>query len=59
VGVDRDANEAAHADADISADGARVRTVVVTAREDVEITRQVDDLVALVPHHRQKQAGNR
>ncbi|MGC9666141.1 acetate/propionate family kinase [Planosporangium sp. 12N6] len=51
VGVDPEANEAAHADADISADGARVRTVVVTAREDLEITRQVGDLVALVPHH--------
>jgi acetate kinase len=32
-------------DGDISADGADVRTVVVTAREDVEIARQVRELL--------------
>jgi acetate kinase len=39
VAVDPSANEAARADADISAAGARVRTVVVTAREDLEVAR--------------------
>jgi acetate kinase len=41
VAVDPQRNRAATADADISADGANVRTVVVTAREDLEIRRQV------------------
>lgn len=44
VGLDPRANDAARGDADITAHGARVRTVVVTAREDLEITRQVRDL---------------
>ncbi len=39
--VDDDRNRAAAADADISAEGAAARTVVVTAREDLEIRRQV------------------
>jgi acetate kinase len=39
--VDDDRNRAATADADISAEGAAARTVVVTAREDLEIRRQV------------------
>jgi acetate kinase len=38
-------NEAAHADMDISAPDAAVRTLVVTAREDVEIARQVRQLL--------------
>jgi len=41
VRLDDRRNAGAHADADISADGARVRTVVVTAREDLEIARGV------------------
>ena len=41
VAVDAAANEAARGDADISAPDATVRTVVVTAREDAEIARQV------------------
>ena len=41
VGVDPDRNRVTTHDADISADGAAVRTVVVRAREDLEIRRQV------------------
>jgi acetate kinase len=41
VSIDLDLNAVTRADADISAAGARVRTVVVTAREDLEIARQV------------------
>jgi acetate kinase len=41
LAVDPDRNRATAADGDISADGAAVRTVVVTAREDLEIRRQV------------------
>ena len=41
VAIDHDANAAALADADISAGDARVRTIVVTAREDLEVARSV------------------
>jgi acetate kinase len=41
VAVDAAANQAATADADITGMGATVRTVVVTAREDLEIARLV------------------
>jgi acetate kinase len=41
VGLESARNEAAQGDADISAAGARVRTLVVTAREDLEIAAQV------------------
>jgi acetate kinase len=44
VGIDADRNDHARTDADISAPGAGVRTLVVTAREDLEIaagTRKV------------------
>ncbi|MCW2579990.1 MAG: acetate kinase [Blastococcus sp.] len=41
VAVDSERNRRAVADADISAPDAAVRTVVVTAREDLEIRRQV------------------
>ena len=41
LAVDPDANRAAAGDADITAPGAAARTVVVTAREDLEIRRQV------------------
>jgi acetate kinase len=47
--VDADANERTTADGDISAPGAQVRTVVVTAREDLEITRQTTALLAADP----------
>jgi acetate kinase len=46
VAVDALANRATTSDADISAAGAAVRTVVVTAREDLEIRRQVLELLA-------------
>lgn len=45
VDVDADLSGRATGDADISGAGAGVRTVVVTAREDLEITRQVAELV--------------
>jgi acetate kinase len=45
VGVDEERNEAAHADAVITGAAARVSIVVVTAREDREIARQVRALV--------------
>ena len=46
VDVDPDRNEYARGDSDISAAGAAVHTVVVTAREDLEIARQVVDHLA-------------
>jgi acetate kinase len=49
VVVDPGRNANAGGDADISADAAAVRTVVVTAREDLEISRQVADLVTTAP----------
>ena len=49
VAIDLEANERADGDADISAAGAAVRTVVVTAREDLEITRQVREVLAAAP----------
>lgn len=45
VAVDRGRNAATTSDGDISLDGADVRTVVVTAREDLEIARQVRELL--------------
>jgi acetate kinase len=41
VELDRERNDAAHGDGEISADSAPARTFVVTAREDLEIARQV------------------
>ena len=41
LAVDDEANEGARPDAEISADGARVRTFVVEAREDLQIVRDV------------------
>ena len=41
VDVDAEANASAVPDADVSAPGARVRTLVIAAREDLEIARQV------------------
>jgi acetate kinase len=45
VEVDPGRNLAAQADADISVDGARVRTLVVTAGEDLEIARDVSQVL--------------
>jgi acetate kinase len=45
VAVDAARNDAPDGDADVSADGAAVRTLVVPAREDVEIARQVRALL--------------
>jgi acetate kinase len=39
--VDDERNRAITGDGELTADGAAVRTVVVTAREDLEIRRQV------------------
>lgn len=49
VDVDRSANEAVEGDADISSAGASACTVVVTAREDLGIARQVRDLLGTAP----------
>jgi acetate kinase len=48
VRIDEEANDAATDDADITAAGAPVSTLVITAREDAEIAGQTRDLVA--PH---------
>jgi acetate kinase len=45
VDIDSEANDAVTGDAEIGAAGAPVRTLVVTAREDLEISRQVRHLV--------------
>jgi acetate kinase len=46
VAVDADRNSSTTADGEISAAGAAAPTVVVTAREDLEIARQVRSLLA-------------
>ncbi len=45
LAVDAAANEEVHGDADISAADARVRTVVVAAREELEMARQARELL--------------
>jgi acetate kinase len=45
VAVNPGQNEAARGDANVSAPGSPAGVVVVTAREDLEIVRQVDDLL--------------
>jgi acetate kinase len=45
VDVDAAANEAASGDAEITATGAQARTLVVAAREDLEIARQVRSVI--------------
>ena len=45
VALDDDANARASADADVGAPGAAVRTLVVTAREDLEVAREVRRLL--------------
>lgn len=47
VAVDRQRNRDATPDTDVSAADAQARTVVVTAREDLEIRRQVLDLLGV------------
>ncbi len=49
IAVDPARNQAARADADISVDGATVRTLRVTAREDIEIAQQVRAVLAADP----------
>jgi acetate kinase len=46
VAVDAGANAAARPDCDISAPGAAVRTLVIAAREDIEIARQTRAVLA-------------
>jgi acetate kinase len=41
IAIQRDSNEMVGIDADVSASGSRVHTVVIGAREDLEIARQV------------------
>jgi len=45
IGIDRGTNDTVRDDTDISADGATVRTLVVTSREDLQITREVRGLL--------------
>lgn len=45
VAVDRAANEGAKGDTDIGAADARARTLVIEAREDLEVARQVESLL--------------
>jgi acetate kinase len=49
VALDADLNRVTTADADIGVPGAPVRTVVVTAREDLEIRRQVLAVLGVPP----------
>ncbi len=44
--IDADANAATTGDGEISAPGARARTFVVTAREDLQIAREVRSVLA-------------
>lgn len=45
LAVDRELNRTATTDADVSGSGARARTLVVTAREDLEMARQAEVLL--------------
>jgi len=49
VAVDPDLNQGANGDTEISAAGAPVRTLRITAREDLEIARQVRGVLAAGP----------
>jgi acetate kinase len=44
--IDKDRNQTATGDRDLTAHGATVNAVVITAREDVEIARQVRQVLA-------------
>ncbi len=46
LGVELDTTTEGHGDRDVSAQDARVRTVVVTAAEDVEVARETRALLA-------------
>ncbi len=46
VGIDHDRNQTALGDQDLTADGATVRALVINAREDLEIVRQVREVLA-------------
>ncbi len=51
VRIDRERNETGDADREIGASGARVRTLVVAAREDLQIAREVREVLgARTPH---------
>ena len=45
VAIDEGRNRSAETDADVSAAGAMVRTLVVTAREDIQMAREVRDVL--------------
>ena len=47
VAVDAEANATAHGDTEIGAAGAPVRTLVIAAREDLEIVREVRVVLGL------------
>ena len=47
--LDREANEGGAGDREIGADGAQVRTLVIEAREDLEIARGVRQVLAPSP----------
>jgi acetate kinase len=49
VALDREANESGTGDREIGADGAQVRTLVIEAREDLEIARGVRQVLAPSP----------
>ena len=49
VALAREANESAAGDREIGADGAQVRTLVIEAREDLEIARGVRQVLAPSP----------
>lgn len=49
VAIEPAANEAAQTDAEIGVSAAPVRTLVITAREDLEIAREVRDVLGLPP----------
>jgi acetate kinase len=57
LAIDPDRNETTTADGDITAEGATARTVVVTAREDLEIADQVHSVLG--PSHSFKPAAPR
>ena len=49
IALDREANEGGAGDREIGADGAQVRTLVIEAREDLEIARGVRQVLAPSP----------
>jgi acetate kinase len=52
IDVDENANDNAIPDTDVSAASARVRTVVVEAREDLEMAREVREMLGAAPRSR-------